>query len=516
MPEDKLSGENAANETVTVQKNSDSKTSETELIQETESIAPSEPLTECGEADSNAAFVCSEKPNTVSNTIDSEEIKEENEFDTDSKSQSDSLSETVPDNRSLSEVLEQYDIKLSAKKIRLLETYCQELWKINEHLNLTRHTSYEKFVTLDLLDAIHLADQLQIGEHVLDVGTGGGMPGVLLAILRSDITVELCDSTRKKTEALGQILDAMNLNLNVWYAKGENLLKVHRFHTIVIRAVSKLDKLLRDFSTVWFAFDRMLLIKGHQWVAERGEARHYNLLNNIALRKVDEYLNPGFDNPSVILQLCQKKRFEEIQKRESDRLEGKPIDSLPEMIGIESGPAQTERPRSSGKRSFSGKGKEEFDKKRSRYGESSSKRSYSDRKPYSAGRNKFAGDADRDSGKGEDRSFSRDRDQNGDSKSSSGRSGESSSKRSYSDRKPYSAGRKKFAGDTDRDSGKGESRSFSRDRDQNGSSKSSFGHSGKSSSKRSYSDQKPRQGGNRSGSVHRSFKQDKPNKHSEG
>lgn len=251
----------------------------------------------------------------------------------------------VMENHSLSEILDKYDIKLSAKKIRLLETYCQELWKINEHLNLTRHTNYEKFVTLDLLDAIHLADQLQKGEHVLDVGTGGGMPGVLLAILRPDVTVELCDSTRKKAEALGTILDAMELSLNVWYAKGENLLKVHRFHTIVIRAVSRLEKLLRDFSAVWFAFDRMLLIKGHQWVAERGEARHYNLLNNIALRKVDEYMNPGLDNPSVILQLCQKKRFEEIKKREADRLEGKPIDSQPEMIGVETGAPIREKSR---------------------------------------------------------------------------------------------------------------------------------------------------------------------------
>lgn len=233
------------------------------------------------------------------------------------------------------EVLAAHGIELSAKKIRLMEQYCQELWAWNEKINLTRHTDYEKFVCHDLIDSMRVANVLQKGERVLDVGTGGGVPGILIAILRPDVTVELCDSTGKKAKAVGEIIDALGLNINVWCAKAEDLLRYHRFHTLVIRAVSKMKKLLEMFAPVWFAFDRMLLVKGPHWVEERGEARHFHLLENVALRKLDEYDTPGADHQSYLLSLCRKSRFEELAKREEERLAGLPCPPLPESVGVD-------------------------------------------------------------------------------------------------------------------------------------------------------------------------------------
>lgn len=243
---------------------------------------------------------------------------------------------------SLTDVLARYDITLSPKKIDLLEKYCQALWDWNQKLNLTRHDDYEKFVTRDLVDSMKLAALLQKGEHILDVGTGGGVPGVVLAILRPDLNVELCDATGKKATAVGAIVDSIGLELNVWHAKAEELVRANRFHTLVIRAVSKLDKLLTLFAPVWFAFDRILMIKGPSWSEERGEARHFHLLENLALRKVADYVNPGLEHESVILQVCQKKRFAEMEKRAEDLAAGLPIEDLSDIVAIESetGPAR--------------------------------------------------------------------------------------------------------------------------------------------------------------------------------
>ncbi|MBO7679631.1 MAG: class I SAM-dependent methyltransferase [Thermoguttaceae bacterium] len=193
----------------------------------------------------------------------------------------------------LAETLQKYDIALSPGKIRRLEAYALELWQWNTKLNLTRHNDWDKFVTRDLIDSIRLAACLQKGESVLDVGTGGGVPGVLLTILRPDLRVDLCDSTGKKTVALGAILDAVGLKNNLWHAKGEELLRVRRYHTLVIRAVSKMDRLLTMFAPCWQAFDRLLMIKGPSWVEERNLSRHLGLLTNLALRKIDEYTVPG-------------------------------------------------------------------------------------------------------------------------------------------------------------------------------------------------------------------------------
>ena len=241
----------------------------------------------------------------------------------------------APPSATLEEALEKFGIELPAKKVRLLKEYCETLWIWNERVNLTRHDDYDKFVSRDLVDSIRLAACLQKGEHVLDVGSGGGVPGLVVAILRPDVVVELCDSTGKKAEALGAIVDALGLETNVWYAKAEDLLKVHRFHTLAIRAVGKIAKLLPTFAPLWHAFDRILMIKGPNWPAERGEARHYNLLNNVALRKIDEYENPGAEHNSVILQFCRKSRFEEMERRAQALAEGKPIELEVEPVEVD-------------------------------------------------------------------------------------------------------------------------------------------------------------------------------------
>ena len=73
-------------------------------------------------------------------------------------------------------------------------------------MNLTRHTTLEKFVGRDVVDSYQLGKLLEQGERVLDVGTGGGVPGVVLAILRPDLSVSLCESTQKKARAVEAIV----------------------------------------------------------------------------------------------------------------------------------------------------------------------------------------------------------------------------------------------------------------------------------------------------------------------
>jgi 16S rRNA (guanine527-N7)-methyltransferase len=79
--------------------------------------------------------------------------------------------------------------------------YCSELWDWNTRVNLTRHTTPELFVKRDLLDSWHVCKLLEQNEEVLDVGTGSGVPGILIAILRPDTQVTLCDSVAKKAKS---------------------------------------------------------------------------------------------------------------------------------------------------------------------------------------------------------------------------------------------------------------------------------------------------------------------------
>lgn len=216
-----------------------------------------------------------------------------------------------PSADNLAAALARHQIELPEPQIARLEQYCTLVWEWNAKLNLTRHTDFEKFVTRDLVDSLAFSRFLRPGEKVLDVGTGGGVPGVLLAILRDDLQVSLSESVGKKARAVADIVQRLGLAVPVYTARAEDVLAEHRFTTLVVRAVAKLEKLLTWFKGHWDAFDRILVLKGPAWVEERGEARHRGVMHGLALRKLDSYPLPGTESESVLLMIYPKEKVEE-------------------------------------------------------------------------------------------------------------------------------------------------------------------------------------------------------------
>lgn len=203
----------------------------------------------------------------------------------------------------LQQALLEASIQLEPAQIKLLDRYRQSLWRWNEQLNLTRHTTFEKFVCRDVVDSLELAKLLQPGERVLDIGTGGGVPGLLLAICRPDLRVKVSESTQKKARVVQAIVEELPLPVEVFSCRAEEVLELRTFDTLVARAVASLWKILSWVEPHWEAFDRLLLIKGQRWVEERGEARHRGLLKHYQLRKAATYQTPGTDAESVILSI---------------------------------------------------------------------------------------------------------------------------------------------------------------------------------------------------------------------
>ncbi|MEM7474274.1 MAG: 16S rRNA (guanine(527)-N(7))-methyltransferase RsmG [Planctomycetota bacterium] len=208
--------------------------------------------------------------------------------------------------QTLQEAIEREQLDVDAACLPQLDAYCQALWEWNEKINLTRHTNYDLFVRRDLLDSVLLAKHLKPEEEVLDVGTGGGVPGLLLAILRPDLEVSVCDSVEKKTKVVQDIVSRLDLSIPVYGKRVQLVIEDLRFHSLVTRAVGSIAKLLGWLEDHWLGFDRLLAIKGPKWVDERSEARHRGLLANLELRKVDSYPMPGTESESVILQINRK------------------------------------------------------------------------------------------------------------------------------------------------------------------------------------------------------------------
>jgi len=206
----------------------------------------------------------------------------------------------------LAEVLQRHGLQLPAHQIERLDNYCRLLWDWNTKLNLTRHTDYEKFVGRDVVDTLQLAAHLREGDEVLDVGTGGGVPGVVLAIVRPDLKMTLCDSVAKKVRAVESIVKELGLEAPVMPFRAEELLEDTRYDALVIRAVGPLWKLLAAFKPHWHSFRRLLVIKGPKWTEELTEAKRRGLLHNLQLKTVAEYAMLGAEGKSVILKIWPK------------------------------------------------------------------------------------------------------------------------------------------------------------------------------------------------------------------
>ena len=111
----------------------------------------------------------------------------------------------------LEQLAQQYGLQVTSQQAVILAAYLQRLQYWNQRLNLTRHDQPELFVTRDLLDSLRLVAHLPQGAKVLDVGSGGGVPGLIVAILRPDLTVSVCDSVGKKAAALQDIVSSLGL-----------------------------------------------------------------------------------------------------------------------------------------------------------------------------------------------------------------------------------------------------------------------------------------------------------------
>ena len=191
-----------------------------------------------------------------------------------------------------------------------LAAYAERLWAWNDRLNLTRHTDVERFVSRDVADAVAVAAALAPGERILDVGTGGGVPGVILAILRPDLKVELSESVGKKARAVREIVAEAGLRIPVHEGAAQVFVAgrgpQEQFDVLVIRAVAPLLKLLTWFEPLADHYGRMLIIKGPRWEEEKGEARHRGLVKKVTIRRVAAWPIRGSDNESVLLEVKRR------------------------------------------------------------------------------------------------------------------------------------------------------------------------------------------------------------------
>ncbi len=84
------------------------------------------------------------------------------------------------------------------------------------------------------------------------------MPGLVLAILRPDLTVHLCDSVAKKAKVVESIAKELSLPVTIYATRAEAQLEHNRYDAVVCRAIGSLDKILTWFRPHWAYIGRPL------------------------------------------------------------------------------------------------------------------------------------------------------------------------------------------------------------------------------------------------------------------
>ncbi|AHL77586.1 16S rRNA methyltransferase [Stutzerimonas stutzeri] len=153
------------------------------------------------------------------------------------------------------------DIHLSEIQQAQLLAYLALLNKWNKAYNLTAVRDPAEMVSRHLLDSLSVAPYVaHHGSRWLDVGSGGGMPGIPLAILFPERTFTLLDSNGKKTRFLTQVkLELKLANLEVVHSRVEQFRPEHPYTGITSRAFSSLSDFadwtrhLGNLDTHWLA-----------------------------------------------------------------------------------------------------------------------------------------------------------------------------------------------------------------------------------------------------------------------
>lgn len=142
--------------------------------------------------------------------------------------------------------------------------------------NLLSPRGLDELETRHVPECLALAHRLPEGPaHVLDVGSGGGFPGLVIAIARPDLEVSLIEATTKKAQFLSDTASELGLRVDVHNDRAEHLVGSlgARFDLVTARAVAPLERLLEWTVPFLRPGGALYAVKGERWAAELAQAR---------------------------------------------------------------------------------------------------------------------------------------------------------------------------------------------------------------------------------------------------
>ena len=193
------------------------------------------------------------------------------------------------------------NIKINEEKIKLFYDYMKYLLDWNEKINLTAIKDEKEFVVKHFIDSLTISEFVGDNKRIIDVGTGGGFPGIPLKLSRENLNVTLIDSVNKKIMVLNDIINKMNLeNIEALHTRAEELAqnKEYReeFDIAVSRAVSNMNTLVEYLLPFVKVGGFVICMKGPEYKEELNASKN---AINILGGKIEEIKELQINNELV-------------------------------------------------------------------------------------------------------------------------------------------------------------------------------------------------------------------------
>jgi 16S rRNA (guanine527-N7)-methyltransferase len=198
------------------------------------------------------------------------------------------------------------EIDLDHTQNRLFSTHAIELIKWTQKINITTITDPIEVASNHFLDSLVPAQFIPPGAAMLDIGSGGGFPGIPLKVLLPKLSVTLIDASRKKVSFLKHVIRTLKLdNIEALHLRAEQLAiqpsYINRFDVIISRALSSLDFFVRLALPLLADGGVIIALKGEVDKAELDDLR-YNVLEKMnAAGSIDRQFTISLERYSLPL-----------------------------------------------------------------------------------------------------------------------------------------------------------------------------------------------------------------------
>ena len=186
--------------------------------------------------------------------------------------------------------------KYGEQKTSTLLSYLDLVLVRNEYINLTAVREHNEALVKHVLDSLAITDlpEYRDAERIIDVGTGAGFPGALLAIVSPEKEFVLLDSTLKRLRVIDEFAHTLNINnLKTVHARAEEISRKpeysQAFDVCVSRAVANLEKLSGWCIPFVRKGGNFIAYKGENYEEELQQAEKVLRRNKAGLARVESY-----------------------------------------------------------------------------------------------------------------------------------------------------------------------------------------------------------------------------------